>query len=203
MLWFGIRTLVSYVYALSHVPISISDCYGCSSNLIYKKMHTLKKTGYFFKTVCPANGRATENYRLILWASEPVGCAAKYILINHRIKRSMWALRSAALHQIQCIVRKQVNPQCSPQNAAVSQHAYPAWGIILVTNWEVTLQQQRPMASSFVCLFWLTKTLQSLHAIWHKCTYYDNKINLDSDRNYLFEPLCLPGFTISCFLRFF
>lgn len=56
-------------------------------------MHTIKKTDYIFKTVCPANGRATENYQLILWALEPVGCASKYILINHRIKGSMWAIR--------------------------------------------------------------------------------------------------------------
>lgn len=114
MLWSGIRTLVPLCfYPITAVSLSLSDCYGWALNpLKYMKM---QKTGYVFKTACPPNGRAAENYRLILWALEPVGCAAKYILINHRIKRSVWASRSAALHQTQHTVGKQVNPQCSAQ----------------------------------------------------------------------------------------
>lgn len=60
------------------------------------------KNGCTFKRFCTANGRAAENYRLILWALESVGCAAKYILINHRIKRSMGTITGRALHQAQC-----------------------------------------------------------------------------------------------------
>lgn len=64
-------------------------------------MYWKKKKRYAFKRFCTANDRAAENYWLILWALESVGCAAKYILINHRIKRSMWAIIGTALQQAQ------------------------------------------------------------------------------------------------------
>lgn len=128
MRWSGIRILSPYVSTSAQLPISLSDCYGCTANLNYKKMPTLKATDYVSKTVCPANGRAAENYRLILWALEPMGCAAKYILINHRIKRSMWAIRSKALQQIKGIVGKQVKAQYSPKTADTCQYTYLACG---------------------------------------------------------------------------
>lgn len=121
--WSGIRALGPLLLPYLSCPsLALSDHQGWASNLLKcKKMHTLEKADYVFKTVCPANGRAAENYRLILWALELVGCAAKYILINRRIKRSMQAIKSAVMHQVQCIVGKQVHPQCSLQNADMHQ----------------------------------------------------------------------------------